>query len=132
MARREGASIVIGDDTGLSGCTITAIERIEIGSKVLIGSGVAIADNDAHPLDPGDRRYGEDIDSRPVRIGDGVFLGARSIILKGVTIGDHAVVGAGSVVTQDVPAYAVVAGNPARFVRDCRQEKPSRLVAGEG
>ncbi len=121
MARRKGASIVIGDDTGLSGCTITAIERIEIGRGVLVGSGVIVADNDAHSLRPGNRLYGDDIESKPVSIGNGVLLGARAIVLKGVTIGDHAVVGAASVVTRDVPAYAIVAGNPARFVRDCRE-----------
>ena len=121
MAERQGATVVIGDDTGLSGCTISAIELIEIGKAVLIGSGVVITDNDAHPLTPEGRRHRRDIVGRPVRIGDGVLLGARSIILKGVTIGDYAVVGAGSVVTRDVPAYAVVAGNPARFIRDCRE-----------
>jgi len=121
MARRTGAAITIGDDTGLSGCTITAINRIEIGKEVLVGSGVVITDNDAHPLEPQNRRYRQEVAGKPVVIGDGVFLGARSIILKGVTIGEHAIVGAGSVVTCDVPPYAIVAGNPARFVRDCRQ-----------
>lgn len=120
MATGKGAEIVIGDDTGLSGCTITAVNRIEIGKEVLIGSGVVICDNDAHPLRPENRRHGRDIDSRPVIIGDGAFLGARSIVLKGVTIGPYAVVGAGSVVTRDVPPYAVVAGNPAKYIRDCR------------
>jgi acetyltransferase-like isoleucine patch superfamily enzyme len=53
----------------------------------------------------------------PIRIGRGVFVGARSIVLKGVTIGDGAVVGAGSVVTSDVPAHTLVAGNPAKELR---------------
>lgn len=121
MARGQDATIIIGDGAGLSGCTITAINRIEIGKEVLVGTGVIITDNDAHPLGPENRCYGQDIANRPVSIGDGAFLGARSIILKGVTIGTYAVVGAGSVVTRDVPPYAIVAGNPARFVRDCRQ-----------
>ena len=116
MARRKDATIIIGDDSGLSGCTITAINRIEIGRGVLIGSGVVITDNDAHPLGPENRRHGKDVANRPVQIGDGAFLGGRALILKGVCIGPHAVVGAGSVVTRDVPAYAVVAGNPAEII----------------
>jgi acetyltransferase-like isoleucine patch superfamily enzyme len=54
--------------------------------------------------------------AEPVKIGRGVFIGARAIVLKGVTIGDRAVVGAGAVVTRDVPAGGVVAGNPARLL----------------
>lgn len=53
----------------------------------------------------------------PIVIGNDVFIGARSIILKGVTIGDAAIIGAGSVVTKDVPAGAIAAGNPAKIVR---------------
>jgi acetyltransferase-like isoleucine patch superfamily enzyme len=55
--------------------------------------------------------------SKPIKIGRGCFIGSRSMILKGVTLGDRAVVGAGAVVTKDVPAYSVAAGNPARIVR---------------
>jgi maltose O-acetyltransferase len=54
--------------------------------------------------------------ARPVRIGKGVFVGTRAIVLKGVTIGDRARVGAGAVVTRDVPPGGVVAGNPARLI----------------
>jgi acetyltransferase-like isoleucine patch superfamily enzyme len=55
---------------------------------------------------------------KPIRIGRGAWLGARVIILKGVTVGEGAVVGAGSVVTRDVAPYTLVAGNPARFIRE--------------
>lgn len=116
----KGARISIGDDVGLSGCTITANNRIEIGNEVLVGTGVVITDNDAHPIAPEGRRYGSVVNSTPVVIGNNVFLGARSIILKGVTIGEGAVVAAGSVVTCDVPAYAIVGGNPAKYIADCR------------
>ena len=55
--------------------------------------------------------------SKPIKIGRGCFIGTRSIILKGVTLGDRVIIGAGSVVTKDVPAYSIAAGNPARVVR---------------
>ena len=58
--------------------------------------------------------------TRPVLIGDNVFIGAQSIILKGVTIGENAIIGAGSVVTQDVPANAIAAGNPCKVVGSVR------------
>ena len=121
-ARRPGCLIRIGDDVGLSGCTITAIKRIIIGSEVLVGSGVIIADNDAHSINPECRRYSKEITSDPVIIKDNVFIGARAMILKGVTVGSGAVVGAGSVVTRDVPDYAIVAGNPARVFGDSRRK----------
>lgn len=114
-----GSRIVIGDNVGISGSTICARKRVTIGNNVLIGSGCLITDSDAHPLDWRDRRdvYDEKTLSAPVAIGNDVFVGARSLILKGVKIGDRAVIGAGSVVTKDVPADALVAGNPAKVIR---------------
>lgn len=115
----SGSRIVIGDNVGISGSTICASHSVTIGNNVLIGSGCLITDTDAHPLDWRDRRDGHDEKKRstPVIIGNDVFIGARCIILKGVTIGDRAIIGAGSVVSKDVPADCVVAGNPAVVVR---------------
>ncbi len=79
-----------------------------------------IHDNDGHPLDPARRRRGEPIRSEEtaaVVLGDNVWVGAGATILKGVQIGNDAVIGTGAVVTSDVPAGAVVAGNPARIVK---------------
>ena len=76
-------------------------------------------DSSGHPLDAEARRAGlaaADVDVRPITIGDNVWIGGRAIIHPGVTIGDHAVISAGAVVMNDVPASAVVAGNPARAV----------------
>lgn len=101
--------------------TVSVAERVTIGSDVLISDRVMIADNDGHPLDPERRAAGEPVtadDVRPVRIGDGAWIGTRAVILKGVTVGRGAVVAAGAVVARDVPAYAVAAGNPARIVKD--------------
>jgi len=114
---REGR-IEIGDDVGVSGAVLSARKRISIGNRVLIGSGVIIVDNDAHPLVYSERLTGgeECIVAEPVVVSDDVFVGARAIILKGVRIGRGAVVGAGAVVTKDVPEETIVAGNPAKVV----------------
>ena len=114
--------IVIGNNVGISGSTICARENVTIGDNVLVGSGCLITDNDAHPINWEDRceRRNEKILSAPITIGNDVFIGARSIILKGVTIGDRSVIGAGSVVTKDVPADSVVAGNPATLIKKLR------------
>ncbi len=112
----HGAKVVIGDDVGMSGCTISAATSITIGSHVLLGSGCMITDTDAHPIDPEERRAGGGGSSRPVVIEDDVFIGARAIILKGVTVGRGSVIGAGAVVTKSVPANSIAAGNPAKVV----------------
>lgn len=116
----SNSRIVIGDDVGISGCSITAHSSVVIGSRVLVGSGALITDNDAHPIHPEGRRYSEKFLSAPVIIGDDVFIGARAIILKGVTIGNGAVIGAGAVVAKDVPPYGIAVGNPARVIGDSR------------
>lgn len=110
-----GSIIRIGNNTGLSGVVLHAREMIEIGQYVNIGGNVSIYDHDFHPIRLQDRRNNDitKLEVSSVKIGNDVFIGARSIILKGVTIGDGAIVGAGSVVTKDVPEHAIVAGNPA-------------------
>ena len=110
----DGAEIVIGRDVGVSGCVISAAKSIHIGDRVLIGSGALIFDSDLHPLEGG-IRHGRGA-CEPIIIEDDVFIGARAIVLKGVTIGKGAIVGAGAVVTKDVPPGARVAGNPARII----------------
>ena len=85
-----------------------------IGNNVMIGSGVIITTTDSHPIHWEARRLNtEPPASAPVVIGDDVFISARAIILKGVTIGDGAVIGAGSVVTKSIPPIVIAAGNPA-------------------
>jgi acetyltransferase-like isoleucine patch superfamily enzyme len=111
------AVITVGDNVGMSGCSVCAAKRVTIGDDCLVGADVLIADTDFHPLRAAGRRWSsEGIGIAPVEVGANVFIGARSTILKGVRIGDDAVVGAGSVVVDDVPAGAIVAGVPAREV----------------
>lgn len=114
---RPKAEIILGPGVGLSGVSICAAHRVEIGEGTYVGADAVIFDNDFHaPV--GEWNWGTFAPDNPkaVRIGRGVFIGARAIILKGVTIGDRAIVGAGAVVTKDVPAGAVAGGNPARVI----------------
>lgn len=101
-------------------CAMTIARSIHIGRNSLVAGNVRISDFDGHPLDADLRRRGEPAaadDAHPVSIGNDVWIGQGAVILKGVTIGDRAVVGARAVVTADVPADVVVAGNPARIVK---------------
>lgn len=117
-AMTEKSIIIIGDDVGLSGTTIYANNKITIGNDCLVGADVVICDTDFHPLDALDRRYSTDgVKSAPVVIGNNVFIGARSVILKGVTVGDNSVIGAGSVVASSIPQNVIAAGNPCRVIR---------------
>lgn len=113
------AEIVIRDNVGISGSTINATKSITIGNNVLIGSGCIITDTDSHPIDWQDRinNRNERTISSPIIIEDNVFIGARSIILKGVTIGKNSVIGAGSVVTKSIPANSIAGGNPAKVIK---------------
>lgn len=116
---QAGAVLEIGANFVMTGGTICAAERIIIKNHVAVGANTIIIDTDFHPLHPEARRlHPQEAQTAPVLIGDSVFIGMNCLILKGVTIGQGSVVGAGSVVTQDVPPYVIVAGNPARIVRE--------------
>lgn len=108
--------IEIGDYSGMTGAVISARQLVRIGNHVNIGGGVRIYDHDFHSLDPIQRRTREadqaNVRSAPVEIGNDVFIGAGSIILKGAKLGDGCIVGAGSVVGRgEYPAGTVVRGN---------------------
>lgn len=111
--------IKIGDNVGISGSTINATTKVIIEDNVLIGSGCIITDTDSHPIDYEARLINDKtaIMKSPILIKEGAFIGARSIILKGVTIGKHSIIGAGSVVRKDVPDYSIVSGNPAIVIK---------------
>jgi len=116
--RGAGASIQIGDDFGMTGGSIVAATRITIGDRVTVGANCVITDTDFHPLDPGVRAATPVFAATaPVEIGDDVFIGMHSLVLKGVTIGARSVIGASSVVTGDVPPDVIAAGNPAQVIR---------------
>ena len=117
---RPGAVLQIGEEVRMSGATICAATRVIIGSRCMIGANVTIVDTDFHSMDAAIRSSPQDgqlAKTRSVEIGDDVFIGGGSYILKGVTIGHRAVIGAASVVTRNVAPGAMVAGNPAREIK---------------
>jgi acetyltransferase-like isoleucine patch superfamily enzyme len=126
----ESATIKLGNNTFIgNGCTLSAGRKISIGDDCLISAGVRMHDNDGHPIDSERRIKGGKIGPTEVKevvIGNGAWIGANSIILKGVSIGDRAVIGTGSVVTSNVPSDKIYAGNPARDVKSSTRED-SRL-----
>jgi acetyltransferase-like isoleucine patch superfamily enzyme len=140
VAERDQSRLVLGDNVLLGGgSVIDCALAVTVEPDVLISYGCIIVDSDNHSLTP-ELRTGDLADwmsgrshdwnhsaMAPVIIRRGAWVGARSMILKGVTIGEGAVVGMGSVVTRDVPARVVVAGNPARTIRPI----PTRVASGD-
>ena len=120
----EGAAIVIikggklslGHNSYMNESLIQCANSITIGDNCAIAGDVLIQDTDFHPLL--DENGNPKPISKPIIIGNKVWICAKTTILKGVTIGDGAIIAAGAVVTKDVPAYCVVAGNPAKIVRE--------------
>lgn len=127
----EKGMLSIGDYSFIGRSRIFAAHNICIGKGALISDNVIILDSDLHSSSASKRfevavawsmgrfpNVYEGIPGKPVVIADHVWIGANSVILKGITIGEGAIVGAGSVVTKDVPPYTIVAGNPAKIIRE--------------
>ena len=113
----KNAELKIGDNVGMSGTSIWCFKYIKIDKNVRIGANSLITDGDAHLDDP---RSGE---PKPVHICENVWIGMNVTVLKGVTIGKNSLVGAGSVVTKDIPANVVAAGNPCIVVKYFDEDK---------
>ncbi len=113
-------NIEIGANCGITNSTFCSSSRITLEDYVTIGGGVKFFDTDFHSINFEKRiDYENDDDRRtkPIKVKKGAFIGAGSIILKGVVIGEKSIVGAGSVVTQNIPDGEIWAGNPAKFIR---------------
>lgn len=114
------ATLSIGNGSYLNRNTLIVCEdRVEIGENCKIAWDVIIMDSDLHPIDDT-----TPIVNKPVRIGDGVWIGCRCIILKGVTIGHGAVIAAGSVVTKNIPPRTVYGGSPAKLIAELDALEP--------
>lgn len=112
------AKINIGNNVGMSSTRMWIHDSLTIGDNVKIGGGVLIIDTDSHPIDYTVRRTSnEGTKSTPIVIEDDVWIGAQSIVLKGVTIGARSIIGAGSVVTKSIPADCIAAGNPCKVIK---------------
>lgn len=120
----KGARLIIGDHSGMSNSIIQCHKEITIGNYVNIGAGTLIMDTNFHSLNWFDREN-RTIDVKkakvaPIEIEDYVFIGARTIICKGVKIGQRSVVAAGSVVTQNIPTDVIAGGNPCRVIKSIK------------
>jgi acetyltransferase-like isoleucine patch superfamily enzyme len=126
----ERARISIGNNVFIGNSTIFCVLGITIEDDVLISSDCLIQDSDNHNLSRKLRKKDcsdwkvkgtQDwslVEKKEIKICAGAWIGAKAIILKGVTIGEGAIVGAGSVVTKDVAPYTIVGGNPAQFIKN--------------
>ena len=131
VTRNSGAYIHIGNNVGISSSSLRIKERLTIGNNVNIGGNCIIIDTDSHPINYLARRgkikanrnnLYTTIQSAPIVIEDDVWIGANSIVLKGVTIGARSVIGAGSVVHGTFPDNVIIAGNPAKIIKQITAE----------
>lgn len=122
----KGAVLQIGNHVGISSATIKADKMIIIEDNVMIGADTIVIDTDSHPIDSAMRHSADPACAtvtRPIIIRKNAFIGARCYICKGVEIGENAVIGACSVVTKNVPANEIWAGNPAHFIKKIDTKK---------
>jgi acetyltransferase-like isoleucine patch superfamily enzyme len=121
-----GGRIEVGDDTLMDyGVSILSTQSVTIGRHCLLAAYTRILDSDFHRLED----LSTDYSGEPVVLGDYVWLGPSVTVLKGVTIGDHAVVTANSLVTRDIPPYAIATGVPARVIRYIEGHEPQTTRA---
>ena len=126
LVARYGVKIEIGENCGISGSTIYAWNCIKIGDFTRVGVNCKIIDNDFHPIEYKYRHQAlnkEYTRRAPIIIGKDCFIGMNSIILKGTTLGNNVIVGAGSVVHGSFPDNVIIAGNPAKIVKQLSPEE---------
>lgn len=121
-ATQPGAEIILHDGVGISGTSIVAEKRVEIGEHTMLGANTNVYDTDFHPINANDRIRGGGVSFAPVRIGKQCWIAANSTILKGVNIGDQAVIGAMSLVNRDIPENVFAAGIPAKVIKELKRE----------
>jgi acetyltransferase-like isoleucine patch superfamily enzyme len=109
----KNSKLTLGSGFFNSNVKLRCTNSITIGNNVAISHDVTIMDSDAHNID-----YEGYQMTKPVIIGDNVWIGSRAMILKGVKVGDGAIIAAGAIVTKDVPANSIVAGSPAKVIKE--------------
>lgn len=125
---RENACITIGSNTFIGRAIFSAAESINIGDYVMIAWGATFLDHGSHPVNFAHRKQDPElllssqkdwtfVKVAPIRIDSKAWIGVNAIVLSGVHIGEGSIVAAGAVVTKDVPAWTIVAGNPAKVIR---------------
>ena len=108
----KGGSITIGDNCGFSGVSIVSSISVVLGNNVLCGTNVTIGDrNDHEDLYPQFIPY-------PIQIGNNVWIGMNTVIMKGVDIGDNVIIGANSIVTKSIPSNVIATGNPCKIIKN--------------
>lgn len=137
-----GGKIQIGDNFYMgSGTVLQSKEQIVIGNNAIISNNVLIVDNNNHPIEPEKRMHMSQAEnymgsslwsweysqSKPIVIEDNVWIGRDAVIMKGVTVGRGSIVALRAVVTHDVPPYSVVAGNPAKVVKQLNPNEGDQL-----
>lgn len=117
MADKPDSIIKIGRKTRIHGSCIHAFGEVVIGENCLIAANCQIFDASGHSSQISNRLESQG-ESKPISIGNNVWIGANSIILPGVTIGDGAIIGAGSVVVKSIPSNVIAGGNPAIVIKE--------------
>lgn len=116
-----GCNIYVGENSYCNyECIVLDVCKVTIGDNVLIGPRVSLYAA-GHPIDPVIRTDGLEF-GKPITVGNNVWIGGDTTINPGVTIGDNSVIGSGSVVTKDIPANVVAAGNPCRVIREITED----------
>lgn len=123
-ARNDTAKILIGNNTYISNnvCIIADKSEISIGADCRIGANFCCFDSDFHAISAKNRDNPQFIISKPVKIGNHVFIGQNVTVLKGVEIGNNVVIGSGAVVTKSFPDNVIVGGNPAQIIKEIKDE----------
>lgn len=131
---KKSARLTVGDRTFIGRGVASIAHDVEIGSDVMIAWGVTITDHNSHSLRFSERqrdveqwhRGNKDwsgVNVAKVKVCDKAWIGFNASLLEGVTVGEGAIVGAGAVVTKDVPPWTIVAGNPARIIRELGRDE---------
>lgn len=119
---RRNAQLVIGNNVGVTLTTIECFNKIIIDDHVKIGFGVHIMDTDFHSINAEIRMSSDnDVKTAPIHIKRNAFIGAHSLILKGVVVGENSIIGAGAVVTKSIPDNEIWGGNPVKFIKQINE-----------